>query len=101
MTEELLPKISLLGHDFRFRFHDLRATYCCNRLDEGLKKVENGELSLDSVMRGLQDAMGHNDIRITYRYLDYRGLNPVIESINKEWESKILTDIFDRLGLPR
>lgn len=97
MTEQLFPKISQLGHSFRFRFHDLRATYCMNRLDEGLESVERGEATLDGVLRGIQDAMGHSDIKVTYRYLDYRNLNPVINAVNKAWTGKILSDIVKAL----
>lgn len=93
MTEQLFPRISRLGHSFRFRFHDLRATYCLNRLDEGLESVEKGAATLNSVLRGIQDAMGHSDIMVTYRYLDYRNLNPTINSVNKAWTAKILSDI--------
>ncbi|OWP72929.1 hypothetical protein CEC48_04410 [Pseudomonas sp. K2I15] len=97
MTEQLFPRIARLGHSFRFRFHDLRATYCLNRLDEGLQSVERGEATLDGVLRGIQDAMGHSDIRTTYRYLDYRNLNPVINTVNKAWTAKLLSDIVKAL----
>lgn len=97
LTEQLFPRISRLGHSFRFRFHDLRATYCLNRLDEGLESVERGEATLDGVLRGIQDAMGHSDIRITYRYLNYRNLNPVINAVNKAWTARILSDIVEAL----
>lgn len=93
MTEQLFPRIARLGHSFRFRFHDLRATYCLNRLDEGLESIEKGEATLDSVLRGIQDAMGHSDIKTTYRYLDYRNLNPIINAVNKAWTGKILSEI--------
>jgi hypothetical protein len=93
MTEQLFPRIARLGHSFRFRFHDLRATYCLNRLDEGLESIEKGEATLDSVLRGIQDAMGHSYIKTTYRYLDYRNLNPIINAVNKAWTGKILSDI--------
>lgn len=99
MTERLFPTISRLGHSFRFKFHDLRATYCSNRLEEGLDRVECGETTLDAVMRGLQDAMGHSDIRTTYRYLDYRNLNPIIGKTNLEWTGKLLMDIIIALEL--
>lgn len=97
MTEQLFPRIARLGHSFRFRFHDLRASYCMNRLDEGLESVERGEATLDGVLRGIQDAMGHSDIKTTYRYLDYRSFNPIINSVNKAWTGKLLADIVRRL----
>jgi len=68
-----------------------------NRLDEGLESVERGEATLDGVLRGIQDAMGHSDIKVTYRYLDYRNLNPVINAVNKAWTGKILSDIVKAL----
>lgn len=99
MCTKLIPKLKSEGHDFKFRFHDLRASYGCNKLDLGLTLVEAGKLTLDAVMRNLQESLGHSDITITYRYLNYRGNHPVIQKVSSEWENKILKDILSRLGL--
>lgn len=99
MCTKLIPKLKSQGHDLKFRFHDLRASYGCNKLDLGLTLVEAGKLTLDAVMRNLQDSMGHSDITITYRYLNYRGNHPSAQEVSSEWEQKILKDILSRLGL--
>ncbi|MFJ4053178.1 hypothetical protein ACIPZC_06880 [Pseudomonas sp. NPDC089743] len=99
LCTKLIPKLKSQGHNMKFRFHDLRASYGCNKLDHGLTLVEAGKLTLDAVMRNLQDSMGHSDIRVTYRYLNYRGNHPTAQEVSSEWEQKILKDILSRLGL--
>ncbi|HEN8800263.1 TPA: hypothetical protein U8251_002862 [Pseudomonas putida] len=99
LREKLLPQITTLGHDFTFKFHDLRATYCMNRIDEGLIWVEQGKTTLDAVMRATRDAMGHSSLETTQGYMDYRNLNPVITKTEQEWSNKLMNDIAASLGM--
>jgi integrase len=75
--------------NFHFQFHDTRATYGMNLVDEKLKLVEMKQASLKEVMEFVQTRMGHESISTTERYLTYRSRLKMVRAAQDGWEAHL------------
>lgn len=57
---------------FPIRFHDLRASGGMRYIDRNESLVDGGEITWPSVLRKLANLMGHEDIKTTQIYLDFK-----------------------------
>ncbi|WP_241653130.1 site-specific integrase [Pseudomonas alkylphenolica] len=58
---------------FKFRFHNLRACFCMNLIDQKLKGIPNSDTNrIYAVLTEVQRRMGHSDISTTQRYSRFR-----------------------------
>lgn len=74
---------------FHYRFHDTRATFGMNLVDEKMKFVETGEATLKDVMDFVQARMGHASSVTTERYLTYRSRLKLIRAAQDGWEARL------------
>lgn len=58
--------------EFKYRFHDLRATYGMNLTDQQLEYVAKGQISLHQAREFVKIRMGHESSATTDLYLQYR-----------------------------
>ena len=87
ITDYVLPAIRHeQGAGFHYRFHDLRATFGMNVLDEKLRLVQAGEITLAEALNYLMTVMGHSSLTITQRYVNYRGRLKQARMVQDEWE---------------
>ncbi|MEO8488162.1 site-specific integrase [Pseudomonas sp.] len=71
VTETILPRIRAEDSEFlKFRFHDLRATFGMNLLEDELE--HRGEGGTMAALEHVQQRMGHRDKRVTLQYLNYK-----------------------------
>lgn len=99
IKDNLIPALRRKNKEFPdFSFHDLRATFGMNYLEELLKYVDEhneskseGEAKKGTmwVLEQVQERMGHKDLKVTMRYLDYR--------LNPEWKKKIIDHYEEKL----
>lgn len=68
----LLPKLKEMGHQFEFRFHDLRATYGMNLVIINQKKISTGEITYLKLKSFIQERMWHQSYDTTDLYLQYK-----------------------------
>ena len=96
MNEKLLPLMreKLEKPQFRFQFHDLRATCGMNALEEQMIKVGKGEKTLTEALRFVQKLLDHVHLSTTERYLNYRHEYEEVRSLQKQHEGylKEITD---------
>lgn len=59
--------------DFKYRFHDLRASFGMNLTDVQLRRVAAGEITLHQAREYVKVRMGHESTATTDLYLQYRG----------------------------
>ncbi|WP_106579692.1 site-specific integrase [Pseudomonas sp. R9.37] len=72
ISETLQPALNKLESPFKFRFHNLRACFGMNLLEEKLKGLPQDSLAYTRAVGKVQQRMGHADISTTNRYLSYR-----------------------------
>jgi integrase len=90
MTDYIIPFIRK-KYDalFHYRFHDTRATYGMNLVDDRLRLVEEGKMKLKEVMDFVQTRMGHASAATTERYLTYRSRLKLAHAVQDGWETKL------------
>lgn len=90
ISDYILPMIQDL-HDanFHYRFHDLRATFGMNVLDDKMKLVHEKKMAFSEALNYLQTVMGHSSLRITERYVNYRGRLKVARAVQDDWEKNL------------
>lgn len=72
---------------FHYRFHDTRATFGMNLVDERMKLVEAGQLK--EVIDFVQARMGHASSATTERYLTYRSRLKMVQAAQDGWEARL------------
>ena len=83
------------GEAYHFLFHDLRATYGMNLVDECNKLVSKGEMDASAVLPYVQTRLNHTDSKITERYLGFRKRNQQTSEILATYQDTLQ----DRIAL--
>lgn len=90
MTDYIIPFIrEKYDPRFHYRFHDTRATFGMNLVDDRLKLVEEKKTTLKEVMIFVQTRMGHASLATTERYLTYRSRLKMAHAVQDGWEAKL------------
>lgn len=90
ITDYIIPFIQQkYDRRFHYRFHDTRATFGMNMVDERMKLVEEKKIPLADVMNFVQIRMGHASLATTERYLNYRSRQKLIHAAQDGWEAKL------------
>ena len=98
IRQQLIPELKASGHDFTFRFHDLRATFGMNLLENAIgtnKDARDDDVGQSSdtlwtALMNVQRRMGHSSITTTERYLNYRKHYTVALSVQSEFEKHLM-----------
>lgn len=72
IRRELQPLLDKCPTPFKFRFHDLRATFGMNYAEDLWARIDKNELNFISALNKLKERMGHSKIETTLNYLNYR-----------------------------
>lgn len=75
-----------LANKFSFRFHDLRATFGLNLVEEFLSRLDRGEISRIDLLMLVKERMAHSRLETTEGYLNYRVHNKLIVKAQNEYE---------------
>lgn len=91
MAEQLIPKIrrDAKKPDFRFRFHDLRATAGMNETDKQLERVSQGKITLSRARDLVRAYMGHESSETTERYLNFRHNLKLVREVSSDYEDHL------------
>ncbi|WP_339231319.1 site-specific integrase [Pseudomonas sp. FSL L8-0168] len=71
ISETLQPALNKLESSFKFRFHNLRACFGMNLLEEKLKGLPVNSVAYTRALGKVQQRMGHAERSTTERYLNY------------------------------
>ncbi len=74
---------------FHYRFHDIRATFGMNLVDDRLRLIEEKKTTLKEVMAFVQTRMGHASLTTTERYVTYRSRLNLVHAVQDGWEAKL------------
>lgn len=83
--------------EYRYQFHDLRATFGMNLVDEYKPRMDSGEITYTKVLSIVQARMCHSSPVITERYLKYREDRKLFSEMQDEWERKMEKLVADAL----
>lgn len=73
IADHMLPTLrTRLGPEFKYRFHDLRATFGMNLTEQQMALVEQGKATLHQVRDFVRVRMGHESSATTDLYLNYK-----------------------------
>lgn len=92
IRQQLKPELYRLGFEFEFRFHDLRATFGINLLEERLRDYPLEDSSMQNqpnffrLLMYIRRRMGHANLATTERYLSYRQSFKLAESLQNGYE---------------
>jgi integrase len=75
--------------NFRYRFHDTRATFGMNLTDHQFDLVEQGKTTLKAVREFVKTRMGHESSATTDLYLHYRQTQKLVRRVGEEYESHL------------
>lgn len=91
IRERLLPEMRkrLANEHYEFSFHDLRATFGMNVVDE-LTKSENPQ-SYGEALDHLSGLMWHSSMAVTERYLKYRDKLKRAAAVQTGWNAQLQT----------
>lgn len=90
MTDYIIPFIQK-KHDpaFHYQFHDTRATFGMNLVDDRLRLVEAKQLTLKEVIAYVQTRMGHASSATTERYISFRSRLKIVQAVQDGWEARL------------
>lgn len=74
-----------------FKFHDLRATFGMNLLEDELRKTNRK--SITAILEHVQQRMGHRNKEITLQYLNYRSRVEWKNHVQDQFESKLFSHV--------
>lgn len=78
-----LAKESLV---FKYQFHDLRATFGMNLIEDNMKLVEKGEMSQLALLDLVRRRLNHSSVDVSMRYLRFRSDHPLVANAQSEFE---------------
>lgn len=74
-----------------YSFHDLRATFGMNLLEDYMKQVKDGKMNQLELLDKLRQRLNHEDINVTLAYLKYREDHPLLAQAQDEFEIHLET----------
>ena len=93
IRQQLKPDLASHGHEFEFKFHDLRATFGMNLLEGILVNNSYGNTpdsntpEFFQVLMYVKERMGHSQLSTTEAYLNYRHKYHLAVNIQSEFEA--------------
>lgn len=90
ISNTLKPQLRDMGHNFSFKFHDMRATFAMNFIESYWPLVEKGVKSEKWLLDQLRKLMGHSDIETTKKYLHFRDIEDVLTEIREAREERFI-----------
>lgn len=90
MKDYIIPYINgRHSAEFRYQFHDLRATFGMNLVDELTPRMNAGEITYTQVLNTVMSRMVHKSPTTTERYLKYRANRKLFDSAQDQWEESL------------
>lgn len=91
-SKKLQPLLNQSDTPFKFRFHNLRACFCMNLIDQKLKGIPTSDNNrIYAVLTEVQRRMGHSDISTTQRYSRYRETKNIRLQAQSDFELHLQT----------
>lgn len=90
ITDYIIPYIRIKYNKlFHYQFHDTRATFGLNLVDDRLKLLADGLANLSEILEYVRVRLDHNRLSTTERYLNYRRRLRLAHAVQDGWETHI------------
>jgi integrase len=90
ITDYVIPYIrKKYSPNFHYRFHDTRATFGMNLVDDRLQLIEDNKSTLKEALEFVQVRMGHSSMMTTERYLNFRSRIKIARAVQDGWEATL------------
>lgn len=91
ISEKIIPFIrsKYNSPNFKYQFHDTRATFGMNLTDFQLSLVAKGDINLHSAREFVKARMCHESSQTTDKYLQYRNNIELARNINADYEDHL------------
>lgn len=90
IAERLLPYIrEHFDANFKYHFHDTRASFGMNLTDHQLKLVAQGDITLHQAREFVKARMGHESSATTDRYLQYRSNLKLVRQVAVDYSAHL------------
>ena len=100
ISNQLIPELRKNGFNFKFGFHDLRATYgvnLVNSLTKSLTKdglLHNGSAEFLHVLEFVKNRLGHRDLKTTLNYLRFTSDRNLLLESQEQFEEFLKAGIY-------
>lgn len=91
MKDTLLPLLKVRGHDFTFSFHDLRASFGMNLVEERKELLAQGKIGYLELIDYVAKRLHHSSRNTTMSYLDYRRVNQLVHEADTDYQKHIMS----------
>lgn len=91
IKDTLLPRLKTLDHDFTFSFHDLRASFGMNLVEERRELLAQGKIGYLELIDYVAKRLHHSNRKTTMSYLDYRRVNELVNKADNDYQKHIMS----------
>ena len=91
IRDTLTPALKSRDYNFSFSFHDLRASFGMNLVEDREELLRAGKISLLEVIDYVGKRLHHSNTETTMGYLDYRRINNLIHEADSEFQHHIIS----------
>ncbi|MBI6909742.1 site-specific integrase [Pseudomonas palleroniana] len=91
IRDTLTPLLKAEGHHFSFSFHDLRASFGMNLVDERKELLAQGKIGYLELIDYVAKRLHHSNRKTTMSYLDYRRVNEMVHEADTDYQRHIMS----------
>lgn len=91
IRDTLTPQLKADGHHFTFNFHDLRASFGMNLVDERRELLTQGKIGYLELIDYVAKRLHHSNRQTTMSYLDYRRVNEMVHEADTDYQRHIMS----------
>lgn len=91
IKDTITPLLTAEGHNFTFSFHDLRASFGMNLVDERRHLLAQGKIGYLELIDYVAKRLNHSNRKTTMSYLDYRRVNEMVHEADSDYQKHIMS----------
>lgn len=86
ISKTLSSKLKKRNFNTNFSFHDLRATFGMNYIDQRSNFIKNKTISVTQLLTSLKERMGHSRLETTELYISFRSKHKIYTNAQDNYE---------------
>lgn len=90
INDSVRPLLKSRGHNYKFSFHDLRASFGMNLVEERKQLLIEGKIGYLELIDYVAKRLHHSSRETTMSYLDYHRLNQLVHEADSDFQKHIM-----------